>query len=115
MCADQGIGARREQIRALNDALRKSMAGGHWMVSDGIIARGSLFTDAAIDAVVKFGGFNYDNDPHNEHDFGVVEIEGIKVFFKIDYYDLDLRFGSPDPSNPGITKRVLTVMLAEEY
>lgn len=39
----------------------------------------------------------------------------MRVFWKIDAYDRDLRFASPDPSNPAVTVRVLTVMLAEGY
>jgi hypothetical protein len=37
------------------------------------------------------------------------------VMFKIDYFDLDLRHRSPDPSDPGVTRRVMTLLLAEEY
>jgi len=31
------------------------------------------------------------------------------------YYDCDLQFGSEDAANPAITRRVLTIMLADEY
>jgi hypothetical protein len=35
--------------------------------------------------------------------------------FKIDYYDKGLSFHSPDPADPTVTERIITVMLAEEY
>jgi hypothetical protein len=56
-----------------------------------------------------------DNDPYSEHDFGSFEIEGDKFFWKIDCYDKTLEFGSPDPTDPSVTTRLLTIMLASEY
>ena len=38
-----------------------------------------------------------------------------RVFWKLDYYDRDLRFGSEDAANPAVTRRVLTIMLSDEY
>lgn len=55
------------------------------------------------------------NDPHGEHDFGSVEFLGRKFFWKLDYYDAAMEFGSDDPADLAKTTRVLTVMLAEEY
>jgi Protein of unknown function (DUF3768) len=55
------------------------------------------------------------NDPHGEHDFGHFEIAGQKFFWKIDYYDAAMEFGSEDPADPTKTTRVLTIMLASEY
>lgn len=66
-------------------------------------------------AIRSFDGFSKDNDPWGEHDFGAIEIGEEKIFWKIDAYDLDLRWGSPNPANPAVTHRVLTVMLASEY
>ena len=59
--------------------------------------------------------FNADNDPYGEHDFGIVKHGGESIYFKIEYYDKDLEFGSEDPADPDQTTRVMTIMLACEY
>ena len=68
-----------------------------------------------MEAVRAFDDFSENNDPYGEHDFGNFTLDGADVFWKIDYYDNDLRDGSPNPAEPALTKRVLTVLLAEEY
>ena len=81
--------------------------------------------------VETFDAFTEDNDPHGERDFGCVyqlgdgrwtterprvrEDERTRVFWKLDYYDRELRFASEDAADPAITRRVLTIMLADEY
>jgi Protein of unknown function (DUF3768) len=55
------------------------------------------------------------NDPYGEHDFGSFNADGHRIFSKIDYFDKALTAHSPDPSDPPVTKRVITIMLAEEY
>ncbi|MEQ8826157.1 MAG: DUF3768 domain-containing protein, partial [Parvibaculum sp.] len=62
-----------------------------------------------------FDDFTPDNDPHGEHDFGSVRIDENAIFWKIDYYDRSMEAGSPDPADPEVTTRVLTIMLADEY
>jgi Protein of unknown function (DUF3768) len=65
--------------------------------------------------VPAFDEFDEDNDPLGEHDLGLIEDGEVRCFWKIDYHDLDMDLISPDPANPSVTTRVLTVMLAEEY
>lgn len=115
------------RIRELNDAFRQrgptwaSALGlarpdqDGWYITDGVHGFGPLFALEAVGMVQRFDGFAADNDPHGEHDFGAVEIAGQRVLWKIDYYDLELSHGSEDPANPNITRRVITIMLAEEY
>ena len=76
---------------------------------------GLFAVQAALAAKVRAHEFSDDDDPHGERDFGVFEHQGQKLFWKIDYYDLELAWGSPDPANPDVTTRVLTILLAEEY
>ncbi len=106
---------RGEVISSLNDRFRTSFVGGCVCVTNGIQALGREFVAEALAAVRAFEEFTDANDPHAEHDFGGVTVQGQKVFWKIDYYDPSMKFGSSDPSSPDITRRVLTVMLAEEY
>lgn len=68
-----------------------------------------------MDAVRAFDGFSESKDPYQEHDFGSIIIQGHKVFWKIDAYDLDMLGHSPNPTDPSVTTRVLTIMLADEY
>jgi hypothetical protein len=46
-----------------------------------------------------------------ERDRGNFEFEGTTVYFKIDYYDAALEYGSEDPANASTTRRVLTIMI----
>ena len=108
--------SRAKRIADLNDKFRKSLVtGGRTYMTAGVNAKGPEFVAKALAKVIAFDDFNADNDPHREHDFGSFELEGEKLFWKIDYYDLAGEFGSEDPTDPKKTLRVLTVMLAEEY
>ena len=103
------------RIRALNDALRRCGRGGRIMITAGLEARGSEQIARVLAAVAAFDNFTDDNDPYREHDCALLRVDNLQVLFKIDYFDRDLTFHSPDPSDPAVTQRVLTIMLAEEY
>src|SRR5258708_5240593 len=101
------------KIRELNDAFRTTMTGGRVLVTAGLDALPSDVKAVVIRRVATFSEFTADNDPHAEHDFGSFELAGRKFFFKLDYFDTAMEFGSEDPADPAKTSRVLTIMLAE--
>jgi Protein of unknown function (DUF3768) len=104
-----------ERIRALNDVLRCYAIGGERVVTAGIMEFHPDTIATVINAVAKFDDFTADNDPYGEHDCAVLDVLGERIMFKIDYYDLSKTGHSPDPSDPTVTARVMTIMLASEY
>ena len=111
---------------AVNDRFRRSTPSilaeastselGKWYLTRGVAALGGDVIARVVLAVAAFDRFGEDNDPHGEHDFGIFEIEGVGIYWKIDYYDArDPDLGAEDPSEPATTERVLTIMLREEY
>lgn len=106
---------RLARIRALNDCLRTRGIGGRIIATPGVIELGPVSMRAALKLVQEFTDFTSDNDSHGEHDFGMVQLGSVRILWKIDYYNRDLSSGSPDPADPSVTSRVLTVLLASEY
>lgn len=111
-------------ITAQNDEFRTSMLTqrqtskipGRLVITPGIAGLESPGQMSVIEKVRTFDAFTQDNDPYGEHDFGSIDQPGAgKIFWKIDYYNADLTDGSPDPADPKVTCRVLTIMLAQEY
>jgi len=103
------------RIRTLNDELRRNLPSGHAVMTPGIAALGPEAVARTIKTIAVFDDFCHANDPFEEHDFGSFEADGAVILFKIDYYDRALAAHSPDPSDPSVTERVITIMLAEEY
>ena len=111
-------------IAAQNDTFRRSIfrntpvadaPQGQFVMTRGVAALGP---DARLELtrrVAAFDGFDADSDPQGWHEMGVIEFDGTKVWFKIDLYDVDYQYGSPEPSDPKQTRRVLTLLLPSEY
>lgn len=106
--------SRPARIRALNDRLRIHGHGGMIVVSEGIASLGISEISEVFAAIGGFDDFNPDNDPYGEHDSAIVRVCGIRVLWKIDTTDRSRRFLSPDPADPSVTVRVLTVMRDDE-
>lgn len=89
--------------------------GGHILLTQGVASLNPADKAAVLRKVRGTDQFDRDSDPHHAHDFVAIEHKRIAHFWEIDCYDLDCRYGSPDPTNPAVTTRVLTVMRADEY
>ena len=119
---DEELLAQHWKICALNDAFRSELspvgpaiADNTLVITHGVAAEGHAFVDRAVKAVREFAEFSESNDPYGEHDFGSFELDGIALNWKIDYFDKSLEWGSPDAADPAVTRRVLTILLADEY
>lgn len=122
---------RRERIARLNDMARQAMGVACIVVAtEGFQALPDADQSRVRELIETFDAFGAGNDAHGERDFGAIYHgrEGLwttrrpsagkaveTVFWKIDCYDRALCFGSEDPADPAITRRVLTIMLASEY
>lgn len=99
------------RIAKLNDAARRNVL--CYMTSAGVISLEPSIVGDIYTAVYNYKRFAEDNDPYREHDFGSLKIHGQKIFWKIDYYDEDLKYWC-DPLDSKC-RRVVTIMLAKEY
>ena len=127
--------AAREQtarIARLNDLARRAMGVACTAVATaGFRSLSDNDQSKVRELIETFDAFTEDNDPHGERDFGCIyqlcdgswtterphlrDDERERVFWKLDYYDRDMQFASEDAANPAITRRVLTIMLSDEY
>ncbi len=100
---------RCEKIAMINDMFRLSglgvvLAGGVRSVRD---------INGLLRAVKNYSKFNEDNNPWGERDYGSLDWYGDRIIWKIDYYDQSLTYWE-DPLSLKC-RRILTVMLAEDY
>ena len=107
--------ATTAKIAALNDRARQTFRECRVIVTQAVAQLGKCDVDHILSEVRNYNDFTPINDPFLEHDFGSIQLGENTIFWKIDYYDIDLQMHSPDPSDPTVTARILTIMLAEEY
>ena len=106
---------RADTIRRLNDTFRRTFVSGHVIATRAVMLLSPDDRSDLFHAVREFDSFNPEDDPYGEHDFGALNYKDVRYFWKIDYYDLDLRHASPDPADPAFTVRVMTIMRGDEY
>ncbi|MEO9780413.1 MAG: DUF3768 domain-containing protein [Sedimentitalea sp.] len=115
-------------IAAQNDLFRKALIDpiavyemqgkgiqGQVLITPGVSSEGAGFQAAALAAVATDTRFTEDNDPWGDHTFVTVMVGNQKLFWKVDLYDLDFKYGSERPFDPTVTQRALTIMCPSEY
>ena len=118
MSSHKDVSGRKNNIAKLNDVFRIVGMWGINLFTLGVIEfseKSHCGLEKIMDKIRNFSDFTEENDPYGEHDFWSVDVDWVKVLWKIDYYDKELKCYSEDPSNPVKTIRVMTVMLADEY
>ncbi len=107
------------RIAEQNDAFRRKPDSkeilGQVLVTAAVAAKGAEFIQAAMTAVQTFDAFDEWSDPSGEHGFGAFNVNGIRLFWKIDLYDTEYHYGSEAPDDPTRTRRVLTIMFPSDY
>lgn len=128
----QPSASQRDRIARLNDLARSAMGVACTAVATpGFRSLPASDQSRVRELIETFDAFDEANDPHSERDFGTIyqlvdgrwtterprlrDDEHERVFWKLDYYDRDLRFASEDAADPAVTRRVLTIMLSDEY
>jgi len=107
---------KQSRIAALNDQFRKGNSRlGTWVVSAGVDTLPAEQRQSLMQAVQSYNNFTEDNDPHGEHDFGIIHWEGVEYFWEIICYDKSLQQLAANPEDFDTTTRVLTLMKADEY
>ncbi len=129
------VAIAREQtarIARLNDLARSAMGVACTAVATvGFRSLSASDQSCVRELIETFDAFDEDNDPHGERDFGAIyqlgdgrwtterprllDDERERVFWKLDYPARVWRLGSEDGATPAVTRRVLTIMLADEY
>jgi hypothetical protein len=114
-------------IAKLNDEFRKDWSKGKVIFTTGVESMLSKYMKESrvklkvtpvttlYNIIREFNNFDEGNDPYYERDFGKITFNNNSLYFKIDYYDKSLKYGSQDPADGTLTKRVMTIMLIEEY
>lgn len=122
---------RREKVASLNDLARTAMGVAcRAVATQGFRALPQADQSQVRELVETYNVWGDGNDPYFERDFGAIyQSRGAgwttmkpadddiiqRVFWKIDYYDPTLTWGSEAPWDSAVTTRVLTIMLGSEY
>ena len=101
--------------RSLNDALRKFRLGGEIACTDAIYNLSKPDFMAVLRAVREYNKFDDELRPNNEHNYGVLTVNGHMISWVVRMQDVELEFPYFNVAPLNTEVRVLLIMLAEEY
>src|SRR2546425_5204322 len=101
----------KARIAAINDEFRRARPNGDWIATVGALALSDF--PGLVEAVRQFDDFTEENDPWGERDFGAIDWQGERTFWKLDYFDQNLQYWH-DPLSPEC-RRGISILLASEY
>ena len=103
----KGLSAMRDhpKIIELNDQLRTTFRGGRVQMTPTVFALDSQLRGRALCALSRYNKFADGDD----HDWGVFIFGGYSFEWHIEYRAMSGVGVSPDPTDPAITMRVLTL------
>ena len=102
-----------DTLRALLEPIGALVKNGSMVLTRSIVGRGHSFADQCVKTVRQFDDAMSDIDPPNEYEFTFLEVAGESIFVKVDYYDFQPSRHWPDASDFAVTRRVLTISLAD--
>lgn len=121
--------ARAKKISTLNDVYRLNLIEFGVITTPKVNMLSINLRYHLFNAVINYNDFPVENDPYLEHDFGALILvngkflnktsvkdndAGETYYFKFDYFDENLEYGSEDPTDILKTKRILTIMHSSE-
>jgi Protein of unknown function (DUF3768) len=107
---DQSSTDRRVKIIELNDQLRTTFRGGRVQMTASVYQLDARLRGRALCLLARYSKFNEES----EHDGGVFIFGGYSFEWAIEYRGKNHTGVSPDPANPEMTFRVLTLYAVDD-
>ena len=109
-----------DKIAQLNDFLRgyiltATPVKDKIVITEGVSKLDKQIQKKVFQKVKNYKDFDEDNNRFGERDFVAYGVNGMDFFWKISYYDNNMKYHSEDKSDPEKTTRVLTIMRSEEW
>jgi hypothetical protein len=100
----------RAAIIALNDQFRTTFKGGRVQMTPSVYQLDDRLRGRALSVLARYSKFDADS----EHDWGTFIFAGFSFEWRIEYRAANGSGASPDPADPRMTLRVLTLYTMDD-